>query len=147
MLAPVLVMEPRPAPEAVQTVEAVGSAASVQVTAVLLVPTTVAVYCTVLVAVVVLTGTEAGEAGDEVTVTLICCCWPPPLLLGLLAIQPAKGNKTEATNRQDTIGDKSFRTGPSDGEKAIESVGGRRREVYSVTVMLSRSLQTVKWGP
>ena len=66
---PVLLMVPKPAPVAVQTAVALGSAATVHVTAVLLVPATVAVYCTVLGAVVVLTGTDAGEAGDEVTET------------------------------------------------------------------------------
>lgn len=62
-------MVPRPAPVAVQTVAAFGSAARLQVTAGLPILATTAVYCTVL-GEVVLTGTDAGEAGDEVTVTV-----------------------------------------------------------------------------
>ena len=62
-------------------------------------------------------------------------------------MQPAKGKRTAARSKQGTTEDENFRTGPSDGEKAIENVGGRRREVYSVTVMLSRSMRTVKRMP
>jgi predicted RecA/RadA family phage recombinase len=54
---------------AVQTVAAFGSAARLQVTAGLPILATTAVYCTVLGA-VVLTGTDAGDTGDEVTVTV-----------------------------------------------------------------------------
>lgn len=101
-------------------------------------------YCTVLGVLAVLTDTEAGDVGVDVTVTKIC--WPPPLP-GAWAMQPAKGKRTAATSKQGTTEDENFRTGPSDGEKAIENVGGRRREVYSVMVMLSRSMRTVKWMP
>ena len=65
-------MVPRADPLALHTVVAFGSAAKLQVTAWFPVPVTVAVYCTVLGVVGVLTGTEAGEVGDEVTATEIC---------------------------------------------------------------------------
>jgi hypothetical protein len=61
-------MVPSPVPVAVQTVLALGSAAMVHVTGLLL-PVTDAVYCTVLAAVGVVTGTDAGDTGDEVTFT------------------------------------------------------------------------------
>jgi hypothetical protein len=63
-------MVPRAAPVAVQTLVAFGSAARLQVTAGLPILATTAVYSTVLGVVVVLTGTDAGDAGDEVTVTV-----------------------------------------------------------------------------
>lgn len=71
MSVPVLTMVPRPLPLAVQTVVAFGSAAKLQVTAV---PAgvTFAVYSTVLGVVVELTGTDAGDAGDELTANDIC---------------------------------------------------------------------------
>jgi hypothetical protein len=60
---------------------------------VLLVPETAAVYCTVLGVVAVLTGTAAGDAGVEVTVTAIFePPPPPPPLPGACAMQPASGN-------------------------------------------------------
>jgi hypothetical protein len=130
-------MVPKPTPLAVQTVLALESAAKLQLTAVLLVPVTVAVYCTVLGVVEVLTGTDAGDAGEDVTVTRICCC--PPPLPGACAMHPAKGSRTDATIRQETAESKSFRTRPSEEQEFIENAG-RRREVYSVFLVLSRSI-------
>ena len=124
VLFPVVVMVPRADPVAVQTVLAFGSAAKVQVTALLLVPVTVAVYCTVL-AVAVLTGTEAGDAGDEVTATKICF-WPP--LPGAWAMHPASGKRTDATIKQDNMVGKDFRKGPSDGQKCIRMFWGGERK-------------------
>ena len=70
VFVPVVAMVPSWLPVALQTpLLAVGSAATVHVTAWLLVPATVAVYCTVLGALAVLTGTEAGATGDDATVT------------------------------------------------------------------------------
>jgi hypothetical protein len=86
----------------------------------LLVPLTVAVYCTVLAEDGVLTFTEAGDTGKDATVTRICC-WP---LLGAWAIQPAKGSRTAEMTKQETAEDKKFRTGPSDSQKAIKRMFG-----------------------
>jgi hypothetical protein len=139
---PVTVIVPRAAPVAVQTVLAVGSAASDQVTAVLLVPLTEAVYCTVLGTVAVLKGTDAGDAGDDVTVTRICCC-PPPPLPGAWAMHPTQTSSADTAIDHDKIAGRNFRKGPSDEEKGIGNFGGREREVYSVKVMLSRSVRPV----
>jgi hypothetical protein len=95
VLSLVVVMVPRALPVAVQTELAFEAAARLHVTAVLLVPVTAAVYCTVLWVVAVLTGTEAGEATEELTVTRICGGGPP--LPGACAMHPASGNTPAIT--------------------------------------------------
>src|SRR5437763_8936997 len=99
VFVPVVAIVPRAEPEAVQTVVASGSAARVQVTAWLLVPVTVAVYCTVL-GVLVLTGTDAGEAGEDATAIAICLP-PPPPLPGACAMHPAKESTMDKSSRHD----------------------------------------------
>lgn len=79
-------------------------------------------YRTVVGVVAVLTDTEAGAAGTEVTVTRICC-WL--LLSGAWAMHPAKeSSRDTAINDNKTTG-KNFRTGPSGVQKAIKNVRGR----------------------
>lgn len=68
----------------------------------------------------------------------------PPPLPGAWAIQPTQDSRADTAMNHDKIAGKNFRKGPSDEKKDIENVGGRRREVYSVMVMLSRSLRPVK---
>ena len=74
MSDPVVTIVPSALPVAVHTAPPVDAAAKLHVTAVLLVPVTAAVYCTVLGVVFVLTGIVAGETTDPVTVTNICFC-------------------------------------------------------------------------
>lgn len=69
---------------------------------------------------------------------------PPPPLPGACAMQPTQQSRADKAMDHDKIAGKNFRKGPSDEEKGIENVGGRRREVYSVRLMLSRSLEHVK---
>jgi hypothetical protein len=135
---PALVMVPKPDPVAVQTVVASASAAKDHVTAVLLVPVTVATYCTWLGAVDVLTETDVCETGEEATETRICCCWPPPPLPGACAMQPAKGRITDTAMKHDTVENTDLRNEPSEIINNIENVEGRRMEVYPVSLILSR---------
>lgn len=94
---------------------------------------------TATVKVVVLPPDTETAVGDTVTVVV---WFPPPLplLLGLLAMHPAKGNTTAAITRQDMAENKDLRTGPSGRLQIIETIVGRRREVYSATAMLSRPI-------
>jgi hypothetical protein len=113
-----------------------------QVTAWLLVEgLTLALNCTVLGALDVLTGTKAGATGDDVTVTT-SGCWPPPPppppLPGACAMQPASGSKMDAVMTQETAANKIFRTGPSEEHGFIENAG-RRREVYSLSLWIVTS--------
>jgi hypothetical protein len=141
VLLPVVAMVQSPFPLAVQTVVAPEKSERLQVTAVLLVPCTVAVYCTVLGVDGVLTDTEAGEGGVDATPTRICC-WPP--LPGAWAMQPAKNGRTDTAVNHDKILGKGFRTGPSDSQKGIKKEClGKEREVDSVMLILSCSIRPV----
>jgi hypothetical protein len=78
---------------------------------------------TVAVNVVALPPDTVAVVGDTVTVV----CWlppppPPPPLLGAWAMHPARGNTMDATNKQETAGNKDFRTGASDEPKVIANV-------------------------
>jgi uncharacterized membrane protein len=99
VLVPVLVIVPRADPDAVHTVAELDAAARLQVTALLLVPVTVALNRTVVGVVVVLTGTEAGDVGVEVTVTVIGC-WPP--LPGCAIVHPPKHITSTNIKARDT---------------------------------------------
>jgi hypothetical protein len=81
----------------------------------------------VLGAVAVPTGTLAGEAGEEVTVTKSGVV-PPPPLPGAWAMHPAKGNTIDATTRLNKIAGKDFCKGPSDGQKPIRMFWGGERK-------------------
>ena len=83
---------------------------------------------------VTLVGVIVTEVGDV-----------PPPLPGAWAIHPTQTSRADTTMHHKKIAGGNFRKGPSDEQKAIENVGGRKREVYSVTLMLSRSMGHVKF--
>lgn len=101
---------------------------------------TVAVNCSVAAP-----DTEA-LVGDTVT-TVGPLLPPPPPLPGWCAIHPTQTSRAKRVTDHDKTAGRNFRTGPSDSEKGIRNVGGRKREVYSVSFMLSRSVRPVNAKP
>jgi hypothetical protein len=141
VLLPVGAIVPRAAPVALHTALEFEAAARLQLTALLLVPLTAAVNCTVLAVALVLTGMDAGVDGEAVneTATLL----PPPPLLGACAMQPANGstaaNVTNEIIRLNCTG-LALRTGASLGLGNSEMVWGDCLEVYRVACSLSRMM-------
>ena len=93
-------------------------------------------------AVGVLTGTEAGDVGDDVTATEICL---PPPLPGAWAMHPARGRTIDARSRRENRETRLFRKEPSDRQEAIRNGWGEETgSVFRVphVVTLAAGCQT-----
>ena len=93
--------------------------------------------------VIVLPPATVALVGDMVTVVF----WLPPPLPGACAIHPTQASRAHTAMDHNKMAGRNFPKGPSDEEKGIRNVGGRKREVYSVQPMLSRAVPPVKCDP